>query len=397
VRELRKSITGKHSVEDDDEAGIVRDILGSNIYGVDINSASVEIARLALWLHTARGDKPLSALDTAIREGNSLIDEDFFKGQIDLDLYDEGEKERVNAFDWHEAFPGVFARGGFDDVVGNPPYVKLQNFRKVRADMAEFLRTGRPEFRIPGYASTQTGNFDLYLPFIEKGLSVLNTHGRLGFIAPSLWTVNEYGAGLRTLIANGRHLDRWLDFKAYQFFEEATIYTALQFFTKQPNASVKVAFAPDGNVPDSPWAGQHAGVTYNNLDYGNRWLLLAGPERNLIDRLSATCRRLDDPAMTQNIFVGIQTSADAIYHLERLGPRRYLCSAGGGSANAPYEVEIEDEIMKPLVSGVDAKRYILPKPEIYLLFPYELENGRLLAENVLQNSSPRAWEPLEIL
>jgi hypothetical protein len=391
VREQRKSITGKHSVEDDDEAGLVRDILRSNIYGVDINSASVEIARLALWLHTARGDKPLSALDTTIREGNSLINDDFFKGQINLALYDEAAKERINAFDWNDAFPEVFARGGFDAVVGNPPYVKLQNFRKVHADMAEFLRSGRPEVDVPGYESTQSGNFDLYLPFIEKGLSVLNPHGRLGFIAPSLWTVNEYGEGLRGLIAKGKHLDRWLDFKAHQIFEEATIYTALQFFTKQPSKSVKVAVSPDGNVPDSPWSGEHNGVAYNNLDFGDRWLLLAGPERALIDRLSVTCRRLDDPAVTDNIFVGIQTSADAIYHLKRLGPHRYLCSPRCENALPPYQVEIEDEILHPLIAGEDAKRYVTPNTKAHLLFPYHAESGRLLSRPELQNSYPKAW------
>jgi hypothetical protein len=77
--------------------------------------------------------------------------------------------------------------------------------------MAEFLRSWRQD--IPGYTSTQSGNFDLYLPFIEKGLSILNKHGRLGFI-PSLWTVNEYGAALRAMIADGQNLDRWLDLRS---------------------------------------------------------------------------------------------------------------------------------------------------------------------------------------
>ena len=389
VRETRKSVTGEIMTEDD--AGLIRDILKSNVYGVDINSASAEITRLALWLHTARGDKPLSSLDTTIREGNSLISSDFFKGQINLSFYDEVEKERINAFDWEKAFPEVFKRGGFDAIVGNPPYVKLQNFRKVHDDMAEFLRSGRLDVDIPGYKSTQSGNFDLYLPFIEKGLSILNEHGRLGFVAPSLWTVNEYGAALRAMIADGQNLDRWLDFKAHQIFEESTVYTALQFYTKQPNDVVKVAFAPDGIVADDPWSNVSGGVAYDNLDYGDRWLLLAGRERALIDSLSATCQRLDDPSITENIFVGIQTSADAIYHLERLGPHRYLCSPRGNDAPPPYEIEIEDDILHPLISGVDAKRYITPHTMTYLLFPYDPENGSLLNQSELQNSYPRAW------
>jgi Eco57I restriction-modification methylase len=243
------------------------------------------ISRLALWLHTARGDHPLSSLDENIREGNSLICSDFYKGQINLAFYDQNQKERVNAFDWRAAFPAVFARGGFDAVVGNPPYVKFQNFRKVHADMAMFLREGRPQAGIKPYASTQTGNFDLYLPFIEKGITLLNDQGRLGYIAPSLWTTNEYGEGLRKLIARGRNLAGWIDFKAYQVFDESITYTALQFFTRAPNKAIRVADAPTGTIPNDPWAGVGRALPYGREEFGERWLLLTGKERTLIDRL----------------------------------------------------------------------------------------------------------------
>src|SRR4029077_5345048 len=107
VQGLRRQLTkGLAEKESDDE--LIADILRSNIYGVDINAASVEISRLALWLHTARGDKPLSSLEGHVREGNSLIGSDFYKGQVNLDLYDESEKERVNALDWQTTFPEVF-------------------------------------------------------------------------------------------------------------------------------------------------------------------------------------------------------------------------------------------------------------------------------------------------
>lgn len=115
----------------------------------------------------------------------------------------------------------MFARGGFDAVVGNPPYVKLQNFRKVHADMAAFLKRDPEEGGV--YHSTQTGNFDLYLPFIEKGIQLLNDVGRLGYIAPSVWQMNEYGAGLRWVVEAGRHLWGWIDFGSHQIFDEATV------------------------------------------------------------------------------------------------------------------------------------------------------------------------------
>ena len=329
---IRREVTGKILPEDD--VTLTRDILRSNIYGVDINSASVEITQLALWLHTVRGDKPLSTLSDTVKDGNSLIDGGFFKGQIDLVFYDEVEKERLNTFDWQQAFPEVFALGGFDVVVGNPPYVKLQNFRKVHSDMAAYLREGRGD--VTPYESTQKGNFDLYVPFIERGLLLLNGDGRMGFIAPSLWTVNDYGECLRSLISRTKQLDRWLDFQAFQVFEEATIYTALQFFSAKKNDFVRIAFAPNGVLPDDPWGDAGSRLSYDQLGFGDRWLLLSGPERALIDRLSERFHHLGDPAITSAIFQGVKTGADDIYKLDRSGPGKFHCS------KADHHVDIED-------------------------------------------------------
>lgn len=200
----------------DDE---IRHILSKNIFGVDINSASVEIARLALWLHTAKADQPLSKLDTNIVTGNSLVGEEVYSFKKDLLTATEAKKETINAFDYKKQFPTVFdakrpGGEGFDCIVGNPPYVKLQNFKKVYPETADFLRNASGAGGSRRYASCQTGNFDLYLPFIERGLELLNAQGRLGYIAPSLWRYNEYGEGLRKLLHSGGpsgSLDRfWL-------------------------------------------------------------------------------------------------------------------------------------------------------------------------------------------
>jgi len=392
LQEVRRQITKEKPRRDVD--ALMRDILRANIYGVDINPAAIEIAQLALWLHTARSDKPLSSLDRTIRDGNSLIDGNFYKGVANLAFYTADERERIHTFDWENQFAET--GGKFDVVVGNPPYVKLQNFRRVHADVAEFIRDGRPDLHIPGYTSAQTGNFDLYLPFIEKGLQLLKENGRLGYIAPSLWTVNEYGQGLRDLIENTRQLERWLDFRSYQVFEEATTYTALQFYTKGPNDAVKVAFSPAGPPPERPWADPDCSLPYENLAFGERWLLLTGNERALIEKLYATCTRLDDPANTESIFVGIQTSADHIYHLKKLSPNRSICTPKGERAPPAYEVELEDALMKPLVSGSDAKRYVEPKTDTCLLFPYRPIEARveLIPAAVLQNDYPKAWSNL---
>lgn len=394
--DIRKEVAGVGDKEimRESEAELVARLLRENIYGVDINLASVEIAQLALWLHTARDDQPLSSLEATIRCGNSLITHDFYKG-VQLNLYDANEQERVNAFDWFTAFPNVFARGGFDAVVGNPPYVKLQNFRQAHPDVSDYLVRGRPGIVERPYSST-TGNFDLYLPFIEKGISLLNSAGRLGYIAPSLWTINEYGAGLRAQISAKRQLDRWLDFKSYQVFDEATTYTALQFYTKSPTKVICVAHAPNGVVSPDPWADVAQQLEWGKEQFGDRWLLLTGVERALVDRLAATCSRLDDDANTTHIFQGLITSSDAIYHLTRSGPGRYICRPPGSPRPPPYELEIEDAIMRPLVSGAEAKRYQNPQTNTWLLFPYAHQNGqvRLVPASAMAASYPGAWKHL---
>jgi hypothetical protein len=375
-----------------DEGPLIADILRDNIHGVDINPASVEITKLALWLHSARASTPLSSLERTIRIGNGLVGEDFWAGRRKTPQ----AEERVRAFDWHAAFPEVWAAGsdgGFDIVLGNPPYVKLQNLMKVDPDVVVYLEAARGN---DAYKSTQTGNFDLYLPFIEKGLRLLAPGGRMAFIAPSLWAVNEYGEGLRRLVRRGRYLDRWLDFKAHQVFEDVITYTALQFFTRAPQEAVRIAAAPNGEMADADWSAPELAVPYDALPESGEWLMAAGAERALIDRLARDCLRLDDPSLTNGIIVGLQTSADHIYHLERLGSGRYKCTPKG-RGGAPYEVEIEDAIMKPLVSGQEAKRYEDPETRTCLLFPYE-RDGRgatgLIPAGDLARRFPRTWSHL---
>jgi type I restriction-modification system DNA methylase subunit len=365
------------------EAELVSDILKNNIYGVDINPSSVEIAKLALWLHSARAKSPLSSLDDNIRCGNSLVAHDCWAM---IKKTPENEA-RVNPFDWDQVFPFKF-----DIVLGNPPYVKLQNLMKVDPDVVGYLRAQR---EVGTYESAQTGNFDLYLPFIEKGLRLLSPGGRMAYIAPSLWTVNEYGEGLRKLIHRTKQLERWIDFKSFQVFKEAITYTALQFFTEVENLHVRITGSPEGELGDLDWKDTKFRVGASEFEPSSEWLMLTGTERKLISRLNQDCLRLDDGSLTEGITVGLQTSADSIYHLIRLGKDAYKCSAQGVD---PFEVTIEDDIMRPLISGPEAKRYESPETDTYLLFPYEpADNGQigLISEVNLQRKFPSALRYLK--
>jgi hypothetical protein len=379
-----QSVSGKKNTAIDEKL-LISEILANNIYGVDLNPSSVEIAKLALWLHSARADAPLSSLDHTIRCGNSLAGEDYWAGKKPS----ADEREAVRTFEWRSAFPEVWANGsgGFDIIVGNPPYVKLQNMKKAYPEVAAYLCASRGDTT---YLSAQTGNFDLYLPFIEQGLRLLSLGGRMAYIAPGLWAVNEYGEGLRKLVRQGRHLERWIDFKSFQVFDEAITYTALQFFTKEPREAVQIAIAPGGQAADVDWTRPELSVPYSAFAEAGEWLIATGAERALIDRLAATCLRLDDPKLTSGITVGIQTSADSIYHLRRIGSGTYYCQHKDKNAT----VEIEDAIMKPLVSGTEAKRYEEPQTDTYLLFPYERDGTgvmKLLSAPEMRQKLPKAW------
>lgn len=313
----------------------VRDtILRENLFGVDLLEEGVQITRLALWIRTAERGRTLADLSENVRCGNSLVDDP----QVD-----------ARAFDWEAAFPRVFAEGKFDCVLSNPPYVKLQNFRRREPRVAAFLAQR--------YRSAQTGNFDMYLPFIERGLELLKPDGRMGFIAPNIWLYNEYGRGLRQLVAAKRSLERFVDFKSHQVFEDATTYTALQFFSARPCEKIAVADAPAGGLADLAFRG----VDYAGLAQGP-WALLGKAEQTLLDKMRERSVALAEAS--GGIIVGIQTSADAVYHLVKLAPGRYYSHALKG------DVEIEDEVMKPFVSGEDAIPFATPPTDKYLLFPY---------------------------
>ena len=378
-----------------DTDAVTKGVLSKNIYGVDINGESIEITRLALWLHTALPDRPLSSLDNHIRCGNSLIDPGFYRSRQKA-LFSEEEQERINAFDWRSAFPEVFDRpngkSGFDCVIGNPPYVKLQHFRQVMPDVAEYLvEARRPDAQGPRYASTQTQNFDMYLPFIERGIELLNQDGLMGYIAPSVWLRNEHGEGLRTHLLKTRHLERWVDFKDFPVFDEAMTYTALQFYRGKASSAVKCVFVPDGELAGVDWSRPEAKIDYASLPPTDAWVLLPKRERELLDRLSANCARLDK--LTTAIIVGIQTSADPVYHLERLAPGRYRCFP---KKKPPIEVDLEDAIMRPLISGEEAKRYQRPTTQTFLLFPYDdsQDRIRLYTAAEIKSNFPHAWRYL---
>ena len=169
---------------------VKKGILENNLYGVDINAEAVEIAKLSLWLRTVESGRKLNKLADKIKVGNSLIDD---------------RSVAEDAFVWEEEFAEVFEQGGFDVVIGNPPYVRQE---LLTSEMKEYFKT---------IYKTHHNSADLYIPFIEKGINLLSKNGKFSFIFPNKWLKAKYGKPLRLWLK-----DKNLD-EIYRFWRLANI------------------------------------------------------------------------------------------------------------------------------------------------------------------------------
>ena len=160
-------------------------ILENNLYGVDINESAVEIAKLSLWLRTLRKDQKLSSMKNNIRCGNSLVGED---------LFDADKPKYRKAFDWKTEFSNVFEKGGFDIVVGNPPY-GVKTFTKADKDF--FKLHYKCTKTIKG---VQKGDDNSYILFIEKAHKLVKENGLVHLIVPLSVTSSDGVTALHNIL-----------------------------------------------------------------------------------------------------------------------------------------------------------------------------------------------------
>jgi hypothetical protein len=304
-----------------------------------------------------------------IKCGNSLIGPDYFSGQM---FTDPSELLAVRPFDWKAEFPQIMAGGGFDAVISNPPYIRIQTLQETNPAQVAYLKTH--------YRSAGSGNYDIYVVFVEKGLSLLNERGRLGFILPHKFFNAKYGEALRGLIAEGQHLSHVVHFGDQQVFDGATTYTTLMFLSKSGSEQfelMKVNDLKGWRERQRPLGSSETSVisASGNIPAtavtDGEWNFTVGEGATLFGRLRKMPVKLQNVA--NRIFQGLVTGADPVFILvDRVNGRYY-------SEATKKEHYIERELMHPLCKGsVNLRRYYVADLTKSILFPYKLVGGKAI-------------------
>ena len=262
-------------------------ILLNNIFGVDIDAQAVEVPKLSLLLKVLENEseetinrqlqllheRALPDLGSNIRWGNSLIGSEIY-GQQELEADEEAEF-RINPFVWRDAFPRVFADGGFDAVIGNPPWL-----------MAGYhVQSEVPYFRT--HYTTASGKFDLYYLFLERATELVRPDGRIGMIVPNKFFHTGAARPLRQLLGGGRWLRSVIDFRQYQVFPTATNYSCI--------LSLKSRAADDPQYTRSKpkfEMGRTIEVPWSSLG-ADTWFFLDRATRELFERIRRSTEPLE--------------------------------------------------------------------------------------------------------
>lgn len=357
-------------------------ILTSNIFGVDLDMQAVEIANLNLLLRSLAKRESLPSLTDNIRQGNSLISgtKEELKG-----YFGDNWREK-KPFNWEQEFKDIMAQGGFDIVIGNPPYVRIQTLPR---DEADYYRE---------FYQSAFGSFDIYILFLEQAIKLLKPGGQLGFITSGKFLKADYGKKIQQILHQECTVESVIDLSAQQVFAEATTYPLIVVLKKGAEAkSLNYTFIPedidlskitqpiDISALPTTTTGQEAVVK-------GIWPPVATGD-TLLTKLTQDTVPLGK--LAERVFVGLQTSADKIYILEKHGePSKGKVKVY--SRSLERECELESGLLKPLLSGKDIERYGYPIPNQLLLFPYKVSKGKaeLISPQEFASAYPRCWEYL---
>ncbi len=338
IDELQAKLFGDALVLSD----IENSILENNLFGVDLNEESVEIARLSLWLRTAQTNRKLNDLNNNIKQGNSLIDDPEVAGN--------------DAFDWKREFPKVFEKGGFDVVIGNPPYVKLETMKELSEKMSKL-----------GY-STFEKRGDLYILFVEKGFQILKETGKIAYIMPNKWLQAGYGKPLREFFLS-QNLKRLIDFGDLQIFDGATTYPCI-FIAEQSKPSKEILISVlnknkkldfEQNVSLNQQVFEHS-----KFD-GNTWIISSNLEQKLLEKLSKKNKTLKE-FINDQAYYGVKTGFSDAFFIDSK-----TC------VELVNQHSLAADLLLPFLQGRTLSKWQTPRVDNYLIgtfpaFKLDIEN-----------------------
>ena len=379
-----------------------RRILLTHIRGVDIDANAVEVARFSLLLklieaETAVGlrdyvankhSAALPALDANLRSGNSLVSSAEWVavrgGLLPVLL------EKVNPFTWAAEFPVEMAGGGFNVIVGNPPYIRIQNMVAYSPEEAAFYQSP-----LSPYTTARQDNFDKYALFIERSLSLVRPDGRVGVIVPHKFMTTQAGRALRHLIASGRTLEKVVHFGVQQVFgRQAANYTCLLILDRRNSVSVEIERVEGLEAWRYGAAGRF--MTIPAVELGDdTWQFADADTREVFARVRAACP--NELGQIAEIFVGVQTSADSIYIFRAAAETVATVTLRWNDRDWP----IERAILRPCMLDAPLLPYAKAEPNRWMIFPYELVAGarrteaRLIPPEEMAQRFPGCWAYLE--
>ena len=276
------------------------------------------------------------------------------------------------------------SKGGFDLIIGNPPYVRIQVLNQVDP--------GQVAWFTEHYHSAIRGNYDLYVVFVEHGLQLLQPRGQLAFILPHKFFNSQYGQPLRELIGKGKHLRHVVHFGDQQIFPGATNYVCLLFLAKASAAEcrwVRADSLPDWlatlRAPEAPLPASRLTAA--------EWNFAVGKASGLFDKLQRMPVKLKDVA--ERIFQGIIPGADKVYTVQLKQSRREKATCFSRALEG--EVELEMALLRPIISGPDVERFLFRSSEWRVIYPYDAATGQasLIPPKQLRSGYPLTTDYFE--
>lgn len=350
-----------------------RSILKNNIFGVDIDPLAVEVSKFSLLLkvlenssleeaeafHQRTNQRILPNLDENIKNGNSLVNMAY--ARFDRSVYQNVSlMNKLKMFDWN----AEFGNRKFDAIIGNPPYIRVQNMVHYSREEYDFYKSNHSP-----YVTAQTDTLDKYYLFIEKGLTLLNDGGMLGYIVPHKFMNIKSGAKLRELLSSNSSVKKILHFGTHQVFENRSTYTCILVLSKQGHEEFQIGFVQDWNR----FLFNHDTecLTYPAAYIsGQPWSFLP---QNIVAHLEEISRSCVPLSSLVDIFVGVQTSADQIYiiHADREDDNFIYSHDRQGR-----EFQIEKGILRKSIYDTQLVSYEKIEANSYIIFPYKAVNGR---------------------